>query len=203
MNSDLEKVKESLTDISRQIDESDIGLLRARREWGGADVQDVVRARDIALLLPICNAGKSIVAGVSRGGMMSYLLAAREPWVKAVISLAGTADLIAGAHDVPEMAEIFKQSFGGSEDEMHKRSAVHFYDAIPKELPLLIMHGEADDRVSVDSVRRLHQLLADSGHAVEYHEFPTGTHYFAAPDSPHREDVLKIIAGFVRAQQAE
>ncbi len=46
MNSDLEKVKESLTDISRQIDESDIGLLRARREWGGADVAITTRLKE-------------------------------------------------------------------------------------------------------------------------------------------------------------
>lgn len=38
MKNEFENVKTALTNLSRQIDESDIELLRTRQDWGGADV---------------------------------------------------------------------------------------------------------------------------------------------------------------------
>lgn len=169
-------------------------------EWGGDDLRDVVRVKEIADQLPFCTPGEAIVAGASRGGMMSYLLAAREPWVKAVISLAGTADLITSAQDDPDMKRIYEECFGGSEEEMKKRSATHFYPDIPKELPILMMHGLQDDRVSVEQARKLHELLRVSGHNVEYHEFPGAGHTFYSAESPQRKEAMEIMQRFLREQ---
>ncbi|SRR6266404_2551781 len=38
MKKEFENIKEKLTDLSRQIEESDVKDIRARRDWGGADV---------------------------------------------------------------------------------------------------------------------------------------------------------------------
>jgi dipeptidyl aminopeptidase/acylaminoacyl peptidase len=166
-------------------------------EWGGADLRDVVHIKEIADQLPMSKPGKSIVAGESRGGMMSYLLASKEPWVKALISLAGTADLSMSAADDQGMEQVYKESFGGSAEEMRKRSATHFYQNIPKDLPMLIMQGSADDRVSVEQVRKLNGLLQESGHTVEYHEFPETGHGFYMPGRPDRQATLGFIERFL------
>lgn len=162
-------------------------------EWGGADLRDVVRVKEIADKLPFCKSGKALVAGVSRGGMMSYLLASQETWVKAVISLSGTTDLIESAQTDPTMKEVFAERFGGSQEDLIRRSATYFYPKIPKDLPLLILHGTADDRVSVEQVRHLHELLKVDGHTVEYHEFPEADHAL----HPYKKEISKIIKEFV------
>ncbi|MEO7672880.1 MAG: hypothetical protein ABIU09_02240 [Pyrinomonadaceae bacterium] len=47
MKSELESIKQSLSHISRQIDETEIGLLRARHDWGGADVVITSHAKEV------------------------------------------------------------------------------------------------------------------------------------------------------------
>lgn len=166
-------------------------------EFGGADFNDVVNIKKIADQLPVSSSEKAIVAGVSRGGMMSYLLASRESWVKSVISLAGTTDLIMGAEERPKMFEVFKETFGGSEEEMKKRSATYFYQDIPKEIPILMLHGDVDDRVSVEQARKLRDLLQSSGHDVEYHEFPGAGHNLSEVGSEQRKQTIEIINRFI------
>ncbi len=166
-------------------------------EWGGKDVEDVIRLKEIADQLPVRKPGKVIVAGVSRGGMMSYALASREPWVKGVVSLSGTTDLAMSAEERPEMKEVYTECFGGSEEEMKKRSATEFYPSIPKDVPVLILHGSADDRVSVAQARKLYELLHESGHSVAYHEFAGGDHGFFGPGEEHREATLSLLKEFL------
>ena len=128
---------------------------------------------------------------------MSFLLAAKEPWVKKVISIAGATDLVASANERPEMQEVFNESFGGSEEEMQKRSVVEFYPEIPTDLPILIIQGAADDRVSVGQARKLNHLLSESGHQVEYHEFADGDHIL----HPHKKEVSEILSHFLKDQK--
>jgi dipeptidyl aminopeptidase/acylaminoacyl peptidase len=169
-------------------------------EWGGKDLDDVIRAKEIADQLPMSLAGKSIVVGKSRGGMMSYMLAAKEPWVKAVISLAGPTNLVQSLEERPEMVEILKEAFGASENELKKRSATEFYRDIPKNIPILIMHAADDVRVSVDQVRKLNDLLKENGNTVEYHEFQDGGHGFNNPGNPHAKEVSEIMNRFIKEQ---
>jgi dipeptidyl aminopeptidase/acylaminoacyl peptidase len=166
-------------------------------EWGGKDVEDVVRLKKITDQLPFRKSGKVIAAGESRGGMMSYLLASQEPWVKGIISLSGTTDLAMSAEDDPEMKEEYIKRFGGGLEEMKKRSATEFYPSIPKDLPILILHGSEDDRVSIAQARKLHELLRASDHDVEYHEFPGGSHGFYGQGEEHRKAALKILHDFL------
>lgn len=163
-------------------------------EWGGKDLDDVVRLKEIAGKLPASKDGKSIVAGASRGGMMSYLLASKEPWVKGVISIAGAADLSMSASERPDdMFKIYKECFGGEKDEMKKRSATEFYKQIPNDLPMLIMHGTSDSRVSVDQARKLNNLLVENGNNVDYHEFEGADHYL----SQNKKEKLELIEDFL------
>lgn len=164
---------------------------------GGDDINDVVKIKEIANQLPMCKQCKSIVAGFSRGGMMSYLLAKKEPWVKAVISLAGTTDLIDSVKERPEMYEVFKEAFGGEDEEMKKRSATSFYNEIPKDLPILMLHGTNDERVSVNQARKLYSLLNESGHSVEYKEFPNADHDLLSVNSPRNKETIGIVKDFL------
>lgn len=162
-------------------------------EFGGKDLNDVVQIKRIADQLPITLPGKAIVAGASRGGMMSYLLAAKEPWVKKVVSIAGLTEL----QDHPYMKETFDRCFGGSDEEMKKRSATYFYESIPNDVPLLILQGVKDESVPVEQVRKLTTLLESSGHTVKYQEYPEGDHFLLYPSNAESKDALKMIQDFI------
>jgi dipeptidyl aminopeptidase/acylaminoacyl peptidase len=168
-------------------------------ERGGADLADVTHLREMMQKLPITEKGKNIVVGMSRGGMMAYMLASREPWVKGVISISGEADLIMSENERPEMKEIYDEAFGGSDEEKKKRSATYFYNDIPSDLPILILHGDADERVSVDQSRKLYQLLKDSGHNVTYYEYAGAGHGLGEAE----DQLLASIEEFIKENTKE
>ncbi|MGE5540774.1 MAG: alpha/beta hydrolase family protein [Bacillota bacterium] len=171
-------------------------------EYGGADLNDVVRVKEIGEQLPMVkHQEKVMVVGESRGGLMSYLLAAREPWVKGIVTLGSVSDVSAWLPERDDMAKIFQEAFGGTVEEMQKRSAVHFYQDIPKDLPILLMHGSKDEAVSVEHSRKLFELLRESGHTVEYHEFPDGKHTFYWPDSPYKDAAITAIEQFFKKHE--
>jgi phospholipase/carboxylesterase len=59
-----------------------------------------------------------------------------------------------------------------------------------KELPVLIVHGIADDVIPVNAARRARRVLEEHGVNPEYHEFPMG--HFVTPES------LAVVGDFIR-----
>jgi acetyl esterase/lipase len=122
-----------------------------------------------------------VIVGHSAGGQLG-LCVADEPLVGAVVSLAGVCDLT-GA---------FAEGIGeGAAAEFMKASPAQRPDAyrladpmarIPANLPVLLVHGDADQRVPVDHSRRYAQAAAAAGDAgCELMELP-GVDHFALID---------------------
>ena len=65
-----------------------------QEEFGGADVNDVIRLIDIALELPETLKGGVYMAGHSRGGMMTYRCCALDDRIVAASIGAGVADCV-------------------------------------------------------------------------------------------------------------
>lgn len=61
-----------------------------------------------------------------------------------------------------------------------------------KDLPILIVHGTADDVIPLPAARRARQVLERSGLSPEYSEFPMGHHVI--PES------IAVVADFIRRQ---
>lgn len=62
--------------------------------------------------------------------------------------------------DRPQMengvyAELIPNYWENKEDELQKRSAIYFADKFPKDVPLLMLHGNADWRVKASHSLRL------------------------------------------------
>ncbi len=132
-------------------------------------------------LLPLAKAGHVVVAsqyrdadefggqdvlGQSRGAMTSYLVARRRSDIAAMATIAGPTDLAAGLAWRPGMERVYQARIPGYADDpqgaLRARSALHWAEQLPARLPVLLLHGDADDRVSVEDSRamaaRLHQL---------------------------------------------
>ncbi|MEA4919855.1 MAG: prolyl oligopeptidase family serine peptidase [Clostridiaceae bacterium] len=135
-------------------------------EFGGADVDDVIKLIDIALLLPICKKDGVYMVGHSRGGMMTYLACSRDSRIKAAVVGAGLSDCFL-MYETREqsMKDVFHELVGGGPDEKRDafiaRSATYWAEKIIP--PMLICQGTDDWRVVPEQSHKIYQKLKDSG----------------------------------------
>jgi dipeptidyl aminopeptidase/acylaminoacyl peptidase len=125
-----------------------------------------MRLIDLSRTLPGTDGDRVFLLGQSRGAMMSYLVARRRSDITAMATIAGATDLGAGLAWRPEMERVYRARIPGYADDkpaaLRERSALRWAEHLPAGMPVLLLHGEADDRVSVDDSRamaaRLRQL---------------------------------------------
>ncbi|HKS22795.1 MAG TPA: dienelactone hydrolase family protein [Thermoanaerobaculia bacterium] len=108
--------------------------------------------------------GKLIVSGFSQGGLMS---------------------IDAGFRTKQEVAGIVVMSGAIAESDMPDFAA-------KKDVPVLIVHGTADDMIPVLAARRARRILEQHGIEPEYHEFPMGHH--VTPES------MEVVRNFMAAR---
>lgn len=118
--------------------------------FGGLDdMASIKKLRDILAALPMVDVKNIGVKGHSRGGLMIYMLLREVRWIKAAMIAGAPTDQVDRTGDRPGWREHQKEMWGGSKIESIKRSPIRWVDALPKRVPLLIMHGSADWRVLV------------------------------------------------------
>lgn len=129
-------------------------------EFGGKDVNDVVNLYPIIKKYKYSDEKKIAVYGWSRGSLMALLLHKQVPWIKCVILGAGDVDLITHSKKFrPNMYNMWRKKFSLTDGDLKKRSAIYWLNKLPKNIPILILHGSADQCVTVDSAYLLGQGL--------------------------------------------
>jgi len=137
-----------------------------REEFGGADVNDVLNGLRVFDQLPFADPARIGMWGHSRGGMMTYLALTRSDRIRAAIVGAGPTDLARWIRERPEMesevaAELVPQWATQRSKAIAERSALRFVERLPKNVPMLLMHGSADKRVNPrDSMDMAQALFA-------------------------------------------
>lgn len=128
-------------------------------EFGGAEVEDVRALWPILQQSPAADLDRVAMFGESRGGMMSYLAAKSMPGLKAMIVSAGVSDLAAELQFRPEMEKVFRARIPNystrKDDALRERSVLHFVEHLPAKLPILLLHGSADQHVDVKNSEKL------------------------------------------------
>src|SRR5512140_803716 len=135
-------------------------------DWGGDDVNDAYNLISVAGQVPECDTSRIAVEGASRGGITTYRLLTMYPDCKCAIVHAGMTDVSALAQGRPDFQRFMRKLFGqetsaGYEAALRRRSAVHLVDQFPKNTPILLLHGTADDRIPIDQSRKLDALLSE------------------------------------------
>ncbi len=160
-----------------------------REEFGGEDVQDVLNILEIGRELPYTKDDQVVMLGFSRGGMMTYLAIKHGAPLRAAAVLAAPADLKAN-YEYRErgMEIVMEELIGGTPEEKpeeyQKRSAVYWPEKL--EVPLLMLHGDADWRVNVDHTIRLAEKLENLDLSHKKVIFPEGDHNL----SGHTEEMF-------------
>lgn len=135
-------------------------------EFGGIEVNDVIKLIDIALKISFVRKEGVYMAGHSRGGMTTYIACARDSRIKAAAVGAGIADsfIMFGRKKEP-MAEVYldlvKYTPEEKPEEYAKRSATMWADKIIP--PILICQGTDDWRVEPEQAYKMDRALTAAG----------------------------------------
>jgi dipeptidyl aminopeptidase/acylaminoacyl peptidase len=127
-------------------------------EVGGRDVDDVLVLKECLEEVREADVERIGMMGYSRGGMMTYLAIKKSDWIKAAVVIGAMTDLDLMERFRPEIKSIFQKAFGNSQKERRERSAVYFAEKL-KHVPVLVMHGSADDRVPLEDAQNMIKML--------------------------------------------
>ena len=145
------------------------GGSEGQEEFGGNDVNDVLILTDVLTEVKDADTSKIGMYGWSRGGMMTYIALTKTNKIKAAIVGGANSDLT--VIDRPEMetkvyAELMPNYKEEKEEQLKKRSAIYWADKFPKNVPILLLHGNSDWRVK--STNSLKIALEFEKHRIPY-----------------------------------
>jgi dipeptidyl aminopeptidase/acylaminoacyl peptidase len=151
-----------------------------RDEFGGKDVDDVVAIAGLIPSIEGANTTRIGMFGSSRGGMQTFLALQRLDNIKAVAAISGDSDLIQGLEYRPEMERVYYNRIPNYEQNkqqaLEARSVLLWADKIDKDIPILLIHGDKDKRVSVNHSLRLDEKLTALNHPHKLVIYPGEGH---------------------------
>lgn len=125
---------------------------RLRDEFGGADVNDVRALLPIIRSLPYADSDRVGLWGISRGGMMNFLVARNSKEFKTMIVESTPTDMFKAIEHRPDMENVLRtwvpEYDRNKEAALKARSVVYWIDDLDPDMSMLILHGSEDGRVS-------------------------------------------------------
>ena len=162
-------------------------------EFGGAEVQDILSLAELAQAFPDWDGHNLFQFGWSRGGMMSLLALKHGLQVKATALVAPLVDLTLSTDESKQREAWLQRVLPDYESQgfamLEARSAPYWLDKLQQN-PLLLMHGDADQDVSILHSRQLAQRLKARNHPHKLVEYEGGNHYL----NRQRDQLMQEIA---------
>ncbi|MBS1494116.1 MAG: S9 family peptidase [Bacteroidetes bacterium] len=168
------------------------------KDWGGAELQDVLGAVDYLKGTGYADPKKIAVVGGSFGGFMTLTCVTKAPdlW-KCAIDIFGPSNLFTFLKSVPEH---WKQGtdilVGNAERDkamLTERSPINFVDNI--KCPLLVIQGKYDPRVVEDESVQIVEKLKSVNKPVEYMLLEDEGHGFSKVSNQIK--VFKLMLNFL------
>lgn len=171
-------------------------------EFGGADVRDVLNLLDIAKHHPGWDGHNIFMLGGSRGGTMTFLAIKHGATLNAAASFAGPSDVWQMLNDRPRMAEVYRERIpeheAQREAEYEARSATRWANQLARVPLLLLLHGTADERVTLTHTEMLDAALTEVDAPHKMVIFEGGNHSL----STHRPQFLREVMDWFTAHRA-
>ena len=195
-NSDLGQLDESWTSnictacgrISVAAEYRGTPGVQGEDQFGGEELNDIIKLIDLCEKhFEFIDMDDFCVAGVSRGGMMTYMSARRDNRIKRIISVSGVSDLFLAYEERDDMKQVLKNHIGytpqENPEEYEKRSATYWADEI--RIPVLVIHCKKDQMVSYNQAEIMYEKLKDHTDCT-FISHDDDTH------GPHPEDLITI-----------
>jgi dipeptidyl aminopeptidase/acylaminoacyl peptidase len=149
-------------------------------EFGGKDVDDVLALLTIIDRRADVAADRIGMMGFSRGGVTTMLAASRTTRLKALVMMASPADLHAELGVRPDMEKVFERRIPGyaanKEALLRARSPLFVLDDVPAAVPILLLHGGADERARPQNALQLAARLQELKRTYKLVVYPDGDH---------------------------
>ena len=152
-------------------------------DWGGADFKDLMAGVDDVIARGIADPDKLVVMGGSYGGFMTFWTITQTDRFKAAIGHAGISDWYSfhGQSDIPGLMEYGFTGQPWTATESYRKSSPMSYVARVKT-PLMITHGERDQRVNIQQAEQYYRALKKRGVEVVFYRYPREGHGIQEPN---------------------
>ncbi|HLA11705.1 MAG TPA: S9 family peptidase [Pyrinomonadaceae bacterium] len=170
--------------------------------WGDKDYKDIMAGVDHLIKLGIADPDRMGVMGASYGGFMTSWIVTQTDRFRAA-STGASLNNLAMMYYTSDAGEIMNEYFGplwDSSDLLRKHSALTFARNI--KTPLLIQHGENDNRVPISQAWEFYRALRALNKTVEFDIYPRGGHVNYEPPL-EREYMRRNLEWFSRWLKVE
>ncbi|HLU21584.1 alpha/beta hydrolase family protein [Lederbergia graminis] len=161
-------------------------------DFGGDDRNDAFTGFEVLSNYPNVKQNRVHIFGFSRGGIMALFTGIQFPQAASVVTWGGVSDVALTYVEREDMRRMMKRVIGGTPktalEKYQHRTPLYELEALKP--PVLIIHGERDDNVSVEHAKRLEERLISLDKTVETWYFSDLTHYF--PPHINREIVHNL-----------
>ncbi len=167
--------------------------------WGAAPFTDLMAATDAAIALPEVDATRTAAMGGSFGGYMANWIAGHTDRFAAVVTHAGLWAL-------DQFARTTDDAYSWQREMTSEMTRANSPDRSVAEIrtPMLVIHGDHDDRVPIGEALRLwYELLSasglpadDEGHSPHrFLYFPDENHWVLSPQ--HAKVWYQVVLAFL------
>jgi dipeptidyl aminopeptidase/acylaminoacyl peptidase len=171
-------------------------------DWGGGDYVDVMAALSEVLRRPYADESRTVIHGSSYGGYMASWAVGHSSRFKAAVIAAPVTDLPSfyGTSDIG--VPFSEVQFGGKRGEnlawYVRHSPLTYAESV--SAPVLLIHGEDDNRVSIEQSEQYFVALKRADKLVEFVRMPKTSHGIFRAKSPRvREEYFsRMLAWYDR-----
>ncbi len=156
--------------------------------WGAGDLEDVVAAADaVAEQYPVVDGDRAGIFGGSGGGLMTVNALGKSGRFDAGAAFYGVYDYESFVDDTDDVGwRLMKRELGSlARDVENYRDASPIESVTDIDAPLLVLHGEEDQRVPISQSEQLVEALEQHGKRHEFQRYDGEAHGFA-----RRENIL-------------
>ncbi len=175
-------------------------------DWGGGDYRDIMAGVDEVISRGIADPQKLAVMGWSYGGYMTSWVVSQTTRFKAARMGAGLSNIhsMYGTTDIPGYIGTFFNNYPEEKTLKLYRERSALTDVDQVTTPLLILHGQNDERVPIGQPMEFYRALKDRGKIVELVWYPREGHsnneYYHQRDQIRRE--LEWMSHYVLGDRA-
>jgi dipeptidyl aminopeptidase/acylaminoacyl peptidase len=124
-------------------------------EFGGKDVDDVITLLNFIPNITGAVSKRVGMYGASRGGMQTHLALKKMTSIKAIATFSGVSDLLKDLETRPAMENVYIKRIPdyntNKVSALAKRSVLTWVDQLSPNIPILLLHGTKDTKVSVNN----------------------------------------------------
>jgi len=171
---------------------------KVQDEFGGEDVKDVTELFNFIPNIEDADPERIGMYGASRGGMQTFLTLKQTTNIKAVATIAGVSDLLKLLEQRPRMENVYQDRIPNYNknkvDQLAKRSVLKWVNELSQNIPILLLHGTNDKRVTFNQSIDLAEALSKNSIPHKLVLYPDDDHYL----SNNKEKANKELVSWFR-----